>query len=114
MKNKTEKSRIHVEQALRNLPQDFALRGIRNTLRRALNEIDDVEKKKNKRNKEEVTPWQKWQMDLSTGRLVPPNMSEQQQKDTLTAIDNLISAEEEKLKEKQNQSTNQPSGLFFG
>lgn len=97
MKNNTAKSRQLIEQAMRELPDNFALRDVRYNLARALTEIGRVEKKRGKREVTQMTPHQKWEMDKETNRLMPPNLTEQQKTNVIGQIDAMISAEQQKI-----------------
>jgi len=105
MKSNTAKSKQLIEQALRELPDRFALRDVRYNLARALSEIGRVENKRGKREAIQMTPHQKWEMDKETNRLVPNNLTEQQKVDVLGQIDAMIAAEQQKINSKsQNKS----------
>jgi hypothetical protein len=93
---KTERSKQLIEQALRAMPQDFSLRDARYHIGRALAEIQKVEKKKAK-TKSEITPRQQWEFELKSGKLVPPGMNDVQKIDYIKQIDELISAQQEKI-----------------
>jgi hypothetical protein len=112
-RNNTSKSKAYIEQAIRNLPQDFAVRDVRVSLQRALNEINVIDKKRGRRTQVQATPWEKWNMDRELGKLVPPHMTEQQRTDALVAIDNLIAAEEQKIKEAKEKKHGNDD-LFLG
>jgi ribosome-associated translation inhibitor RaiA len=95
----TEKTKKLVQEAIRQLPEDFALRDARYYMTRALTEIQNVEKKRSKRGQQEekLTPRQKWEMDLQTGNLVRPELTSQQKHDVLAQIDSLIDEQEKKI-----------------
>ena len=97
---KPDKSKTHLEQALRYLPNDFVFTITRSLLKRALNEINNIENKRNKRNTQST--WEQWQLDLQTNQLMSP-LTTKQQKDTLTNIDKLITQEEQKIKNKSQK-----------
>jgi len=93
----TEKSKKLIEQALRDLPQDFVLRDVRHYMLRAISEIDKVEKKRTKRYQEKLTPREKWDLDLEANRITAPPLTPKQSEDVLSKIDDLIQQEEAKI-----------------
>jgi len=102
---KTEKTKKLIEEAIRQLPEDFSLRDARYHMTRALNEIQQVEKKRAKRSQQEekLTPRQKWEMDLQTGSLVRPELTPQQKHDVLAQIDSMIDEQEKKIQNARNK-----------
>ena len=97
-----------MEQALRAMPQDFSLRNARYHISRALVEIQKVEKKKVKQ-QSVITPRQQWELDLQSGKLIPPGVDNQQRIDHLNKIDELISTEQAKI---DSINKTQPKDLF--
>jgi len=81
---------------------DPSLEDVRILLKKALNELNYSSKKKKKN--ESITPFQKWQLDLSTGTL--QNLSHNQQKNIINQIENMISNESNKI------SKQSPANLF--
>lgn len=72
---------------------DPSLEDVRILLKKALNELNHSGKKKKKN--ESLTPFQKWQLDLSTGTL--QNLSHNQQKNIINQIENMISNESKQI-----------------
>ncbi|MHA2427802.1 MAG: hypothetical protein ACXADB_07245 [Candidatus Hermodarchaeia archaeon] len=109
----TEKTKKLIEEAIRQLPEEFALRDVRYHMTRALNEIQQVEKKRAKRSQQEekLTPRQKWEMDLQTGNLVRPELTPQQKNDVLAQIDSMIEEQEKKIQKARTQDDDE-SGLL--
>jgi hypothetical protein len=101
----TEKTKKLIQEAIRQLPEEFALRDVRYHMTRALNEIQQVEKKRSKRaqREEKLTPRQKWEMDLQTGSLTRPELTPQQKHDVLAQIDSMIDEQEKKIQKVQNK-----------
>lgn len=104
MKNDIVKSRELIEQAFKALPTDNVLINARNYLFKALQEVVQVEKKRNKKTESVMTPSQKWQLDLKTSTLMNP-MNPQQQKDALQALEQMIADEQKKLAEVTQKSS---------
>jgi len=102
---KTERSKQLLEQALRAMPQNFSLREVRYHMTRALSELQKIENKRAKR-ESQLTPRDKWELDLKSGKLVPPNLNDQQKIDYLRRIDELIAAEQAKIDSMNHQSEN--------
>ena len=98
----TEKSKKLIEQALRDLPQEFVLRDARHYMLRAITEMDKIEKKRTKRH-QGLTPREKWDMDLETNRLTADSMTPKQSEDVLDKIDSLIRLEEKKIQRIKQQ-----------
>lgn len=97
MVNKTKRSKELIEQALRAMPQDFSLRDARIQLTRALKEILKVETQLEKK-QQQLTPEQKWKLDMETGMLLGPQLTPSQHKNVLDQIESLISKEENKIR----------------
>ena len=95
MKNNTSQAKAYLTEALKNLPQDFALSDVRYHVLSALNKIERVEKKRNQRaaNEAAPTPQQQWQFQLNKG-LVNPFSAGQ----TVQALEQMVAQEEAKLK----------------
>lgn len=100
---RTEQSKRLIEQALKYLPGGMDCRDARIMLTKALNEIEKIELKAEKKGKN-LSPLQKWQLDTKTGNLISPFMSEHQRKNALVQIEDLIKQEESKLKSKNVQN----------
>jgi hypothetical protein len=93
MKNNTSQAKAYLTEALKNLPQDFALSDVRYHVLSALNKIEHVEKKRGKRAANEMTPQQQWQFQLNQGLVNPFNAGQ-----TVQALEQMIAEEEAKLK----------------
>ena len=98
---KTDKTRQLLEQAIRSLPPDNALSDVRNYMVYAFRKLNEVEKKRSKR--ESITPHQQWKYDLQTNSLINP-LSPSQQTDILSKIDHMINYEKTRIDEIRNRS----------
>jgi hypothetical protein len=54
MKNNTEETKLALQKALANAPQDYALNEVRYHIRAALNQLENVERKRERRHTNEV------------------------------------------------------------
>jgi hypothetical protein len=99
---KTEQSKQLMQRALRELPQDFALREVRRNLARAITELNRVEDKRERRSRE-LTPHERWTLDLQTSSLVAPRLTPEQQQNVLGQIDAMIAAENAKIKQMEEE-----------
>ena len=90
MKNNTEKAKALVSQAIREMPQDFALSEARYHLNIALQQIQKVEQKRIHRAEQDK---------IQTERYWPSMSPSVNVKDTLQAIDDMITAEQRKIKD---------------
>lgn len=95
MKKKEQMSIELLERALRTLPSSNALQSARSHVRRAINEIVTVEGKRSKRKAAEITPAEKWQLDVASGTVMNPEVF----KLSLGVINQAIAEQEKKLKE---------------
>ena len=99
------KSKHLLEQALSTMPQDNALANARFHIRKAIQEIASVEKKRAKRSQQTRSDWG---LDLETGMLMSPEVA----KLTLGAINDLIGEQQKKLQElKQRKQPIDDSGI---
>jgi hypothetical protein len=101
MKNLSHSKEL-LNRALSSLPDENALADVRMAVRRAVQRLEEVERKRGKRQNEHMPPAEKWKFDLETSALVPP-MSPVQAKNALREIDRMIGEEEQKLKGKNEQ-----------
>ena len=103
MKNKYDKSKTYLIEALKNLPSDFRLQEARSYINAAIHRIEDVEKKRTKREATE-SPNQQWQFKLNQGIINTSNPE-----NVVKGLDQLIAEEKSKLIElkrnKEEQST---------
>ena len=107
MKNKTEQSLKLLESALRALPATHSLANARSYMSNAITEIIKADKKVQRKEKtDDLTPAQKWELDLKTSTLVNP-MTERLKTDVLAKIDSLISTEQNKIDRIQVKDTKQ-------
>jgi hypothetical protein len=93
MKNNTEQMKIFLQKALVNAPQDFSLSEVRYHLRVALTKLEDVEKKRERR-------------DVASENRKEERAKKQQGFNpfaTLQAIEEMISEEKAKLEEIQRR-----------
>lgn len=99
MKDKTAITQQHVKAAIKSMPSDFALSSARNHLKKALEELEKVNSKRNKRSILQKTIADEWQAKIAEidNPLSP--------KDALKAIEDMIAIEQAKQK-KQTKSTN--------
>lgn len=97
MKNNTNKVKQLLELSLREMPYDFALQDARLHIAKALKSIRIVEEKRAKRSST-LTAEQRWKLDMQTGSLTAPPLSPQQKIDVLSAIDQMIAEEENRIK----------------
>jgi len=102
MKNNTERTKKLIEEAIRLLPEDFALRDARYHMFRAINEIDKVENRRCKRGSQ-MTPRQKWEFDLQSSQMMAPPLNPQQRDNVIANIDKMIGEQEQKIREIQNK-----------
>ena len=84
-----------LERALRTLPQHNALHSARNHIRRAITEIATVNGKRSKRKAADITPAEKWQLDVGSGMV----MNQHAAKLSLGVINQMIGEQEKKLQE---------------
>ena len=89
MKDNTQKAKQLLQQAIREMPQDFALSEARYHLGAALSKIQEIEKKRERRHIQEL---QQQQQQLQVGQST--NIRE-----TLNCIDEMINAEKRKIEE---------------
>jgi len=94
MKNNTERTKQLLVQALQNVPNDFALTEVKFFIKTALQKLEHVEKKRDRREQTAATPHESWWQSV-TGNLTNPLTP----KHTLDTIDQMIEAEYNKLNE---------------
>lgn len=111
MKNNTERAKSLLEQCLNSMPSDFALRDARLHIANALREIKKVEMRRDRRTSTQMTPEQKWKLDMETGSLMAPPLSAQQGFNVLANLEQMIQAEEQKTKQPKDYDPDQ-SGLI--
>lgn len=100
MKNNTHETKEYLMQALRSLPNDFALTEVRFHLKNALNKLESVEAKRLKR--ETQQPGNNWV--VLNGELMHPEVA----KKVVSQLDHMINSERLKLEEikKKKELTN--------
>ncbi len=101
-KGRITKSKQLLGQALNALPEGSTLSAVRTHISRAMNEMAIIEKRRNKKSEDTMTPREKWEFDISTGTMVNP-LTAKQQVDVLSQIDQMISSEQGKINELQNK-----------
>jgi len=103
MVNKTNRAKSLLEQSLSAMPQDWALRDARLLIAKALQEIKTVEHKRDRRSKGgSITPEQKYKLDMETGSIMAPPLTNQQQQNVLANIEQMIQSEQEKIKQPES------------
>src|SRR6185436_17361896 len=90
MKNNTEKVKSLLQQALQAVPSDFALTEVRSFIRAALQRVEAVETKRERRE----------------AQFTPPAVSSAHTKATIQFIDEMIGLEKEKIKGINQRKTN--------
>ena len=102
MKDNTSQAKAHLNEALRSLPQDFALSDARYYIRHALNKIEHVEKKRGKRAAAaaEITAQQEWQDQLNKNTVNPLNARQ-----TIHALEQMVADEHTKLESLRNKKS---------
>lgn len=95
----TEQTKIYLQKALLNAPDDFALSEVRFHLRAALNKLETVEKKRQKR---ETAYQERKEKAVATQNAYDPAA-------TLRAIDEMIAEEKAKIDE-IHRRRNAPKG----
>ena len=106
MKKDIGTTKRFLEEAIKNLPENRNSPAISVHIQRALNEIAKIEKdsKRKLAKQSEITPRQKWELDLESGMLKNP-FDLQKQKDILNQIDQMLEVEKAKLEEMQSKKT---------
>jgi len=102
MKNNTGQSKEHLLQALKNLPNDFALSEVRFHLKTALGKLENVESKRQKRESQQSAN-NNWV--VVNGEIMHPEMA----KKVVNQLDRLIDAEKiriEAIKSKKKELLN--------
>ena len=103
LKNNTEKVKIMLSQALQQVPEDFSLIEVKNFIKAALNKINEVEKKREKRHIQ--------QQERQNFVSLNPRAA-------LNALDEEIAKQQEKIKEmgrkkqKQDEDDDDLQSLF--
>jgi len=101
---KTEKSLSLLEQALKALPPSNAFSTARNHIVRAIEEVVYTENKKAKRLvNDQMTPADKWKLDLKTGSMLNP-MTETLKHGLINHLDSMIDNEKDKLNELKHKN----------
>lgn len=101
MKNNTNESKEYLMQALRNLPNDFALSDVRFHLKTALNKLESVEAKRLKR--ETQPTGNNWV--VMNGELMHPEVA----KKVVAQLDHMINSEKLRLEELKSRKK-EPNG----
>jgi len=100
MKKNTEQTKILLQKALLETPEDFALSDVKFHIRSALNKLETVEKKRNKR---QISLDER--KEKSAARKVSYNTFS-----ALQAIDEMIADEQNKIKEIRNHRNKPKDG----
>lgn len=105
MKN-TQASKKLLEAALQNLPVNRHTADVRTHIYHAIDEIERVEKKHRHKAQEaaNLTPAEKWKLDLQTSQLSRPMLTPNQKLDMVSKIDEMISAEKQKIEQIKQQN----------
>ncbi|MCK9459662.1 MAG: hypothetical protein M0R80_08490 [Proteobacteria bacterium] len=107
MKNNTDESKALLERALKELPNDFALQNARYHLKRTLNEIEQVEDKRHKREKSRITIEEDYRAKMNSFFITPDNA-----KAVLDGIDSMISEEQKKIDNMKKKAEKQTPTLI--
>lgn len=93
-----------LERALSTLPQSNSMRDLRLHISRALHETEVVGHKMHRRSGEDMTPRQKWELDLKTSTMISPVVQNlpANRHQLLSAIDEMIGVEKKKIEELQS------------
>lgn len=91
MKNNTDKLKTLLSQALQATPGDFALQEVRSLIHSAINKLEHVEKKRERREQQVKT--NNW--PVVNGQVMNPFAIKQ----TIDAIDEMIASEKQKIEE---------------
>lgn len=105
MKNNTQEMKTLLAQALRTMPDDFALSEVKASIRNALNKLENVEQKRERRerNQQQATTNQ-W--PVVNGQVINPYAVKQ----TIDLIDEMIASEKKKIEEIHNRRKNKHEG----
>lgn len=98
-------SKTLLERALTHMPADDALAGVRATIRKALNEINAYDKKRQKRVEAKLNAAQQWEKTLKEAPLYRTSVADA--KKQLEEIEKMIAVEELKLA--QNVKVDKPT-----
>lgn len=115
VKRNTQSSKKLLEAALQNLPENRHTSNVRTCIYQAINEIERVEKRDFRKAQEaaQLTPAEKWKLDLETGRLVGPTIGPSKF-DAIGKIDEMINAEKTKIDQiKEQQVKPTETGQLF-
>lgn len=110
MKNNTNEAKEYLVNAIRKLPNDFALSDVRFHLKTALNKLKSVETKRLQRESQQTT--NNW--IVANNELMHPEMA----KKVVSQLDAMINTEKLKLEElrkkKEPKDGNEDVQAFFG
>lgn len=95
MKNNTQEVRSLLSQAYRNVPEDFALAEVKAQIRAALEKLERVETKRERREQWQKQPQQTNNWPVVGGQVVNPFAVKQ----TIDLIDEMIAVEKKKIEE---------------
>ncbi len=105
----TNKTRHALEEALRNLPQDYALQGVRGNIVSAIRQINELETRRDRRAtlQANLRRMEEEKQKLANAGLAHWQLTLPQYKNALNKIDSIISdelAKIDKAKDKNNDS----------
>ena len=92
--SKTEQTKIFLQKAINNMPDDFALREVKFHLQQAANKLAHVEKKRATTEAKKLSHHQQWQEKLNGSLLNPYTLP-----NTIDMINNMLADETSKLEE---------------
>ena len=96
-----------LEQCLESLPSTASFSNAKIHIANAIREIHKAEKSNSK--KAQLTIEEKWKLDLQTGTLMAPKLSDDERISIVNNINKMISIEEENLKTKNPAISNEIS-----
>lgn len=109
----TQSSKQLLEAALQNLPVNRHTSDVRTHIHRAINEIERVERKDfhKAQQQSQLTPSERWKLDLETGQLISP-MNPKAQLGLVNKIDEMIEAEKKKIENLKNKPSGENQNLM--
>jgi hypothetical protein len=104
MKSNTEQVKTLLSQAMRNVPDDFALAEVRVAIRNALTKLENVEAKRERRDRQDQQATNQW--PVVNGQVINPYAVKQ----TIDLIDEMIASEKKKIEEIHNRRKTKHDG----